>query len=77
MTAAAFALGVLLCFFAFVLCLGGFRNFRSASKFGAVLRVIQTEFVGEYDVEEVTDSALRAAIYSLDDSWSYYKSTEE
>ena len=77
MTAAAFALGVLLCFFAFILCLGGFQNFRSASKFGAVLRVIQTEFVGDYDVEEVTDSALRAAIYSLDDSWSYYMSSEE
>ena len=36
------------------------------------LAVINTRFVGEYDPEEVTDSAMAGMVAGLNDRWSYY-----
>ncbi len=60
-----------------ILGFGGFRNFGRAAKFASVLRLIRTQFVGEADLDRVTDGALDGAIASLDDNWSYYMDPEE
>lgn len=49
---------------------------RAALKYAAVLRAIESHYVGEYDLEDVTDAALSAAVDSLDDNWSYYMNAE-
>ena len=56
---------------------GGVSGLRSAAKLAAVLRVIRTRFVAEYDMEEITDAAMQGAISGLDDRWSYYMNEEE
>ena len=56
---------------------GGLKNFGRAAKFTAVLRTIRTHFVGEADLDQVTDGALDGAIASLDDNWSYYMDPAE
>lgn len=57
--------------------LGGFRGLRAAARLSAVLRVIDRDFVADYDVESVTDGALAGAVESLDDRWSYYMNAAE
>lgn len=55
---------------------GGFRGVIPTLKYAAGLGVIQRHYVGEYDLSDVTDSALVGAIESLDDHWSYYMDQE-
>ena len=59
-----------------ILGFGGFKGFARAAKFASVLRIIRTQFVGESDLDDVTDAALANAIASLDDDWSYYMDAE-
>ena len=59
-----------------VISFGGFSNIRAAVKYAAVLRAIETHYVGEYDLDDITDAALSAAVDSLDDNWSYYMNAE-
>lgn len=56
--------------------LGGVSAIRASLKYDRVLRLIQSEFVGEYDLDDITDAALTGAVESLDDNWSYYMDTE-
>ena len=51
---------------------GGFRGFSRAAKFASVMRIIRSQFVGQSDLDKVTDAALANAIASLGDEWSYY-----
>lgn len=55
-----------------ILGFGGFRSFGRAAKFAAVMRIIATQFVGDYDLDEATDAALATAVDTIDDDWSYY-----
>lgn len=55
---------------------GGFRGVIPTLKYAAGLGVIQRYYVGEYDLSDVTDSALAGAMESLDDRWSYYMDQE-
>ena len=55
---------------------GGFRGFGRAAKFAAVMRIIQSQYVGDADLDHTTDMALAEAIASLDDQWSYYMDAE-
>ncbi len=55
-----------------VLCMGGFGVFSRALKFASVLHLVDSQFVGDYDLDQITDEALAGAVYSLDDDWSYY-----
>ena len=55
-----------------VICMGGFGVFSHALKFASVLHLVDSQFVGDYDLDQVTDEALAGAVYSLDDDWSYY-----
>lgn len=64
--------GVLAAFAVIIVGFGGFRGFSCAAKFAQVMRIIRTQFVGESDLDEVTDAALANAVASLDDDWSYY-----
>lgn len=59
-----------------ILGFGGFKGFGRAAKFAAVMRIIGTQFVGDYDLDEATDAALAMAVDSIDDDWSYYMDTE-
>jgi len=45
--------------------------------FAELLDVIDGRFIGDFDLEEITDEAMRAAIESLDDDWSYYMTPVE
>jgi carboxyl-terminal processing protease len=51
---------------------GGFSGLRAAARFASVLRVVRTQYVGEYDINELTEDAMSAVISGLDDNWSYY-----
>ena len=59
---------------AVVLC-GGFKNLWQTARFAQFLHVVDSRYVGEYDRDQLTDTALAAAAYSLDD-WSYYMDDE-
>ena len=56
---------------------GGWDAVRAAWKYASVLRIIQTDYVADYDIGEITDAALAGAISGLDDRWSYYMDAEE
>lgn len=56
---------------------GGIPRFASAYKYAAVLRLIDAQYVGDYELENVSDAALSGAISGLDDRWSYYMDAEE
>ncbi len=55
-----------------ILGFGGFRGFGRAAKFAAVMRIIDTQFVGDYDLDAAADAALAMAVDTIDDDWSYY-----
>lgn len=54
-----------------ILGFGGFRGFARAAKFAGVMRIIRTQYVGQADLDQLTDIALAGAAGSLD-AWSYY-----
>ena len=68
--------GALVTLVILLLGFGGPRGFARAAKFASVLRIIRTQFVGGYDLDEVTDAALAGAVGILDDNWSYYMDAE-
>ena len=69
-------IGLLLAVILALIGFGGFSGMRATLKYAAVMRVIRTQFIGEYDLDDVTDAALVGAIDSLDDNWSYYMNAE-
>ena len=74
--AACVLAGALIALVIVILGFGGMRGFARAAKFASVMRVIRSQFVGEYDPDDVTDAALANAVASLDDNWSYYMDAE-
>ena len=54
---------------------GGFSDLFRAARFAWVMRLLDMNYVGELDPDEVTDRALTAAVNGLDD-WSYYMDAE-
>lgn len=72
----AFLVGVLACM-AFVFWrLGGFSVFPSVAKYATALKIVEQSYIGESDPAELTDTALEAALGTLD-RWSYYMTSEE
>lgn len=55
----------------------GFGGLRAGLKLASVLRVFDTQFVTDYDIDAVTDSVMSGAVAGLDDRWSYYMTAEE
>ena len=68
--------GLLIAAGAVLLIAGGVSGARASLKYASVMRLIQTQFIGSYDLDDVTDAALSGAIDSLDDRWSYYMDAE-
>ena len=67
-----------LCFVAFFFIeFGGVSSFLSAKKFAAVYNSIENNFVGDADMEKVSDAAYSAMIASINDRWSYYMTAEQ
>lgn len=55
---------------------GGLKNWDAASKFSAVLRVVDEYYIGDSDKESLENTALSAMVSSLD-QWSYYMNADE
>jgi len=49
----------------------------NSDRFSELLHVIDERFIGTFDLTEITEAALRGAVDSLDDDWSYYMNPEE
>jgi len=47
------------------------------SDFTELTDIISERFIGTFDIDEITNTAMRAAVDSLEDDWSYYLSPEE
>ena len=61
----------------FVMQYGGFDSFPFATKFAAIYNTIENDFVGDADMEAVSDAAYSAMIDTIDDRWSYYMTAEQ
>ncbi|MCL2819858.1 MAG: S41 family peptidase [Oscillospiraceae bacterium] len=48
-----------------------------AARLEELLRVIENRFIGSFDIEELTNEAMRAAVEALEDDWSYYMTAQE
>ena len=55
----------------------GTKNFGQVRRFSQLLEEIDDLYIGDYDVSEITDAALKAAVDALDDNWSYYMTADE
>ena len=53
------------------------ERFDHVVQFSALLSVIEERFIGDYDLEEISTAAMRAAVETLDDDWSYYMTPTE
>ena len=67
--------GFLLAVVIMILGFGGLQSFLHTAKIAAVMRTIGMNYVGDYDLDELTDLALTASVGSLD-RWSYYMDAE-
>lgn len=56
---------------------GGGESLDRALKFAAVYHTIERYFVGEADMELVSDAAFDAMVKATGDPWSYYMNTEQ
>jgi len=45
--------------------------------FSELMSIINNRFIGTYNMDEIANEAMRAAVDSLDDDWSYFMSPEE
>ena len=50
---------------------------RLSKEFQELLDLIDSRFIGTFDIGDLTDEAMRAVVESLDDDWSYYLTPEE
>jgi len=67
-----------LCFSAvFFFEFGGADSFPSATKFAAIYNAIEKDYVGDADMEAVSNAAFSAMIDTIDDRWSYYMTVEQ
>ncbi len=67
-----------LCFLGiFIINYGGTSSFPYATKFAAVFNAIKNDYVGEADMEQVSDAAYSAMIDAIGDRWSYYMNAEQ
>jgi len=49
----------------------------NTNEFTELLNVISNRFIGNFDLSDITDAAMRAAVDSLEDDWSFYMNAEE
>lgn len=73
---AFFFVGVAVCAGAFIQLFGGISVAPQVAKYARTLKLIDRYYVGEADMDELTDLALAVTVDSLD-RWSYYMTEEE
>jgi len=67
-----------LCFAAFfVFEFGSSGSIPYAAKFAEIYSAIDKDYVGQADMEEVSDAAYSAMVGAIDDRWSYYMTAEQ
>ncbi len=67
-----------LCFATFVVFeFGSADSIPSAAKFAEIYNAIDKDYVGQPDMEKVSDAAYSAMIAAIDDRWSYYMTAEQ
>lgn len=57
--------------------MGGTQTYHAATKFASVYNILDEYFVGEADMETVSDAAYGAMVGAIDDRWSYYMTAEQ
>lgn len=72
-----FAVAVLCCTLVLASKFGGAEAFSYTTKFAAVYKTISEEYVGEADMEEISDAAYAAMVLATGDRWSRYMTAEE
>lgn len=72
-----FAVAVLCCTLVLASKFGGAEAFSYTTKFAAVYKTISEKYVGEADMEEISDAAYAAMVLATGDRWSRYMTAEE
>lgn len=72
-----FGAGVAVMLAAALLLFHGFGGLHAGLKLASLLRVFDTQFVTDYDIDAVTENVMAGAVEALDDRWSYYMTAEE
>lgn len=70
--ACGIAAGVLCMISVYAIKFGGFESYNAARKFSAVYNAINEDFVGDVDMEDVSDAAYGAMVDATGDRWSAY-----
>ena len=74
---AGFLAAAVFCFAALCFAIGGADNFLTFFKFGEVLKLIDENYIGDYDVGELGDAAAGAAVAAIGDRWGWYFNAED
>lgn len=59
------------------IAVGGFHNLTYLTKYVQMLSIVEHTYIGDADLETVTDAGFSAMVDSLEDRWSYYMTPEE
>lgn len=70
-------IGALILFGVMVIIAGGWDNLAYAGKYVVVAGIIENQYIGDSDPEDVCDAAISGMIASTGDKWSYYMTAEE
>jgi carboxyl-terminal processing protease len=73
----SFAIGICLSAYAIVIRYGGPDAFPYTTKFASVLTSLEKNYIGQTDMEEVSDAAYTAMVAAINDRWSYYMTAQE
>lgn len=76
-SASAFTAGLLILAFHFFPGSDSQDDFTRSDRLDELLYVIEQRFIGEFDSDELFYSAMSAAVFALDDHWSYFITTED
>ena len=75
-------IGIVVCTAAFALVFfiifgGKSERSRATAKFSTIYETIENNYIGDADMQDVSDIAYAAMVEELDDRWSYYMTAEE
>ena len=56
---------------------GGFDSYAAARKFSRVYNIIDRQYVGDADMQEIADGAYTGMVYATGDKWSMYLNADE
>lgn len=74
---AGLAVGVLCMVGIYAYEFGGFDSFAASRKFSAVYNAIDKKYVGDANMEDISDAGYGAMVYATGDEWSAYLNAEE